>query len=156
MPKTETKAANKSQFLTVTWWCRTQPNLLINFHGFATAVLNLTRSLSWVASMACWDETASERSTRYRSFGCAPAPISLIIFSGSLFFLVGFSFWGKKKKKKREKWGGGRNVWSESFFCCCGCYFSRSNPSFASGRRKAKVKKVMMVVGLRVKNERKK
>jgi hypothetical protein len=32
-------------------------------------------------------------------------------------------------------------------FCCCGCYFSRSNPSFASGRRKAKVKKVMMVVG---------
>ena len=28
--------------------------------------------------MACWDETTSERSTRYSSFGCALAPISLI------------------------------------------------------------------------------
>jgi hypothetical protein len=56
--------------------------------------------------MACWDEMASERSTRYHSFGCAPAPISLIIFSGSLFFKW-VSVFEEKRRRKKERNGEG-------------------------------------------------
>ena len=96
----------------------------------------LTRSLSWVASMACWDETASKRSTRYRSFVCAPAPISLISrtctsgfeftsppFIAAIAFGVRFTTiekwgrgveaWGEKRegRKKERNGGGGIYVW---------------------------------------------
>jgi hypothetical protein len=57
--------------------------------------------------MACWDETASERSMQYHSFGCALAPISLIIFSGSLFFEWVSVFEEKRRRKKKRKWGRG-------------------------------------------------